>query len=93
MLRGTRARKSVVEARIRDAIDGLRPLLRIEESLVELVAFEETSGTATLRVEGGCAHCEMSASMLLQGIETHLRLRVPEIRHVRTTNDDSTTGR
>ena len=86
--RSSRPSKTAVEARIRDAIGGLLPLLRIEESVVELLDFEETTGTARLRIEGGCPDCQMSATMLLQGIETHLRTRVPEIRAVRVVTPD-----
>jgi Fe-S cluster biogenesis protein NfuA len=89
MIRSTRNAKTIIESRIREAIAGLRPLLRIEESVIELVEFEESSGTARLRIEGGCAECQMSATMLLQGIETHLRTRVPEIRSVLVVAPDA----
>ena len=93
MLRSSRASKASIESRIREAIAGLRPLLRIDESVIELQEFETTTGTAHLRIEGGCPHCEMSATMLLKGIETHLRTRVPEIRAVRVVSLESDAGR
>ena len=85
ILPGRRARRGDhVAARIRDAIDELRPMLRIEASGLELLQYDERTGIALLRVEGGCPDCEMTASMLLEGIVAHLRLRVPELREVRT---------
>lgn len=74
-----------VERRIRDAIAAMRPLLRLETMDVDLVRFDVTSGVALLRVAGDCPDCDLSADVLLTGIEAHLRRRVPEITGVRTT--------
>lgn len=74
-----------VEHRIRDAIATMRPLLRIQELAIELVAFDAASGVATLRLEGDCPDCDLNADALQTGIQAHLRLRVPEIAAVRTT--------
>ena len=81
------ARKDEVEARIRAALDGLRPLLHIQPCVLELVEFHETSGVLVLRVEGECPDCDMTAAVLMEGIEAHLRLHVPEIRTVRPAGD------
>jgi Fe-S cluster biogenesis protein NfuA len=90
ILNGRRSRGAAIEARIRRAIDELRPMLRIESSGVELLRFEEATGVAVLRVEGDCPDCEMTAAMLLQGIAAHLRQRVPEIREVRAAGAATT---
>lgn len=82
LLRRRRDDTAAIEARIREAIVGLRPLLGVHNG-VELVNFESASGVAVLRVEGDCPQCEMPVATLLQGIEAHLRLRVPEIREIR----------
>ena len=74
---------AAVERRIRRALVELRPLLRIESVGIELVQFEEQTGVAVLRFEGDCPDCRMSASMLREGVEAHLRMQVPEIRGVR----------
>jgi Fe-S cluster biogenesis protein NfuA len=92
MIRSTRASKAVIESRIRKAIDGLVPLLRIEESVIELIEFDVETGTAHLRIGGGCAECEMSAAMLLKGIETNLKIRVPEILAVNAVTDEDSSG-
>lgn len=85
-------RDGEIEARIRDAIEGLRPLLGVDSGAVELVTFEGESGVAVLRVEGDCPACEMPVATLLQGIEAHLRLRVPEIREIRPVSSLETNG-
>ena len=72
-----------VEDRIRAAISEVGPLLKLETIDIELVRFERESGVATLRFEGDCPDCEMSASMLRDGIEAHLKTQVPEVREVR----------
>ncbi len=72
-----------VDSRIRETLVDLRPLLHIAEATVELVRFEEQTGTALLRVEGDCPDCEMSAANMLEGIAAHLRSRVPEVKDVR----------
>lgn len=72
-----------LEDRIRAAIEGMRPLLRIESMDVELIEFESAEGVAVLRVAGDCPDCQLSAEMLTVGIEAHLRQQVPEIRSIR----------
>ena len=72
-----------IDSRIREALLELRPLLHIQEATVELVQFEEETGTVVLRVEGECPDCEMSAANLIEGIGAHLRARVPEVKDVR----------
>lgn len=86
-----RRRSAGVEASLRDAIAGLRPLLGGEGHVVELVSFEATTGTATLRLSGACPDCDMTLEMLTQGIEAHLRRQVPALRTVRTISS-STAG-
>jgi Fe-S cluster biogenesis protein NfuA len=74
---------SSIEARIRRALHELQPLLHIDTAGLELVEFEEQTGVAVLRIDGDCPDCQMSASLLREGIEAHLRMHVPEIREVR----------
>lgn len=79
--RGTRGENDVDE-RIRETLADVRPLLHMEAT-IELVQFEEQSGTAVLRVEGDCPDCDMSAANMMEGIGAHLRARVPEVKDVR----------
>jgi Fe-S cluster biogenesis protein NfuA len=78
-----RGREAAVERRIRTALAGIREILPIEASGVELVDFELDSGVAVLRLSGDCPHCDLTAEHLRAGIEANLRQRVPEIREVR----------
>lgn len=74
---------AAVEARLRAAISELRPLLGDGTHGIELVEFEASTAVAVLRLSGGCADCDMTAEMLIEGIEAHLRRHVPELRGVR----------
>lgn len=80
----SQGKNGTVEDRIRGAIAGLRPLLRLSEPpTIDLLSFDQRSGLAVLRLSGGCPDCEMPVAALMQGIEAHLKRRVPEIREVR----------
>lgn len=92
LLKRARPSTEAIEARIREAIAGLRPLLPVDASGIELVNFESETGVAVLRVEGDCPDCEMSAAALLRGIEAHLKLRVPEIREIRPVSTVERNG-
>ena len=72
-----------VDDRIRTALEGMRPLLRIETMDIELVEFDAENGVAVIRCTGDCPDCELSAEMLTVGIEAHLRQQLPEIRSIR----------
>ena len=76
-------RADALHGRIRTAVVEMRPLLRLELHELDLATFDEASGTATLRIDGDCPDCELSPERLQQGIEAHLRQRIPEIRIVR----------
>jgi Fe-S cluster biogenesis protein NfuA len=78
--------RAAVEARIRAALDALRPLLRVNAPVAELLEYQPDRGLAVLRVGGRCPGCDMSAAMLIEGIEAHLRMRVPEVREVRAAD-------
>jgi Fe-S cluster biogenesis protein NfuA len=78
-----------IEARIREVLAELRPMLRIEPASLELVRFEDERGLAVLQLQGDCPDCSMSVVMMMEGISAHLRARVPEVREV-TRADDST---
>ena len=81
-MKGSRSERDV-DGRIRETLVEIRPMLHIAEANIELVQFEEDSGTAVLRVEGDCPDCEMSAANMMEGIAAQLRARVPEVKDVR----------
>jgi Fe-S cluster biogenesis protein NfuA len=82
-------RTQSVEDRIGDALSHVAVMLRLDEAVIELVQFERATGVAVLRLHGDCPDCAMSVSALRDGIEAQLRLRVPEVREVRTHSADT----
>jgi Fe-S cluster biogenesis protein NfuA len=82
-MKGARGERDV-DHRIRETLVEMRPLLHIAEANIELVQFEEETGTVVLRVEGDCPDCDMSAANMIEGIAAHLRSHVPEVKDVRT---------
>ena len=59
------------------ALDEIRPNIQADGGDVELVAVEK--GIVKVRLQGHCVGCPMSALTLKQGLETHIKQRVPEI--------------
>ena len=71
-----------VEDQIRHELEGILPILRIEECAIEVASFDPDTGTASLIVTGGCPDCDVSPATFMQGIETQLKLRVTELKTV-----------
>jgi Fe-S cluster biogenesis protein NfuA len=90
VLRRKRSRpQKDVEHHIRAELTLILPILRIEQSAIELQAFDPTTGTAVLLIKGGCAECDCSPATFIQGIETQLKLKIAELRAVLATEASS----
>jgi Fe-S cluster biogenesis protein NfuA len=86
VLRRNRSRpQKDVEHQIRHELAAILPILRIEESAIELQTFDVVSGTAVLLIKGGCLECDCSPATFIQGIETQLKLKVSELKAVLAT--------
>lgn len=72
-----------IEEQLRSELDILRPLLGIDHCAIELYRFEPADGVALLRIDASCPDCDLSGATFIPGIETHLKLRVAELREVR----------
>jgi Fe-S cluster biogenesis protein NfuA len=83
VLRRKRSRpQQDVEHDIRHELAEMLPILRIEQSAIELQTFDLATGTAVLVIRGGCPDCEVSPATFIQGIEVQLKLRVSELKAV-----------
>ncbi|HEX7918186.1 MAG TPA: NifU family protein [Gemmatimonadales bacterium] len=69
-------------SRIEQALDGLRPYIASHKGSVEVIDYDDTDGTLTLRMGGTCHGCAASSITLKKGIEVRLRESVPEVRTV-----------
>ena len=72
-----------LEAAQQYARDMIEAIAQMPAKFATLVEFDAPTGTATLRIEGDCPDCEMSAANMIEGIGAHLRARVPEVKDVR----------
>ena len=77
--------RAEVEDQIRHELEGILPILRIEECAIEVESFDPATGTASLLVKGSCPDCDVSPVTFMQGIETQLKLRVTELKMVRAS--------
>ena len=66
-----------LEKKVQKALDEIRPNIQADGGDIELVAVEK--GVVKVRLHGHCVGCPMSAMTLKQGVEAHLKKRVPEI--------------
>ncbi len=61
----------------------IRPSLQMDGGDIRLVDFDEASGVLSVELQGHCAHCPMMEYTLKEGIETELKMRLPQIKEVR----------
>ena len=64
--------------------DAIRPALARHRGNIEIVRFDETSGTLFVRMLGVCAHCPSAELTIRGGVEMEIKERVPEIRALET---------
>jgi Fe-S cluster biogenesis protein NfuA len=69
-----------VEARVQQALDGVRPYLRSHGGNVELL--DVCDGVARLRLEGSCHHCPSSSLTMQQTVEEATYAAAPEVTAV-----------
>lgn len=65
----------------------VNPSIASHGGRADLVALDEVSKTAYIKLSGGCQGCAMSRLTLTQGIETMLREAIPELVHVLDVTD------
>ncbi|MHC4505714.1 MAG: NifU family protein [Planctomycetota bacterium] len=71
---------TVDEAKVKEALDEVRPMVKADGGDVELVAIE--GKVVKVRLQGHCAGCPMAQMTLQRGIETRVREKVPEVERV-----------
>ena len=69
-----------VEARVREALDGVRPYLGSHGGDVELVGVED--GVARIRMQGSCEGCPASAATVKLAIEDAVLKAAPDVDRV-----------
>ena len=69
-----------LEARVRGALDEVRPYLASHGGGVELLGIED--GVVRLRMEGSCDGCPSSAATLTLAIEDAIQKAAPDVRAI-----------
>jgi Fe-S cluster biogenesis protein NfuA len=68
------------EARVRQALDQVRPYLRSHGGEVEILAIQD--GDVRLRLQGSCQHCSSSTATLKLVIEEAIYEKAPDVRAI-----------
>lgn len=71
----------MIEAKVRKAIQDVRPSLQADGGDIELVRVSE-DGKVTVRLKGACNGCPMAQMTLKQGVEQYLKKAVPGVTSV-----------
>ena len=69
-----------LKTKVQQALDEIRPQIQLDGGDVQLVAVE--GAVVKVRLVGHCAGCPMSQMTLKNGIENHLKAKIPEIEKV-----------
>ena len=71
---------TIDEAKVREALEQVRPMLQADGGDVEFVGIE--GKVVKVKLQGHCAGCPMAQMTLQQGIETRVKEAVPEVEAV-----------
>jgi Fe-S cluster biogenesis protein NfuA len=67
---------------INQALDEIRPALQRDGGDVEVVSFDDETGTLLVRFQGHCIGCPFAQMTLKQGIEKVMLEKVPKVKRV-----------
>jgi len=70
-----------LKARVKKAIDQIRPSLQADGGDIRLVSVSE-NGQVSVQLQGACKGCPMSQMTLTHGVERHLKNVIPEVTRV-----------
>jgi Fe-S cluster biogenesis protein NfuA len=73
--------KSVIEVRVKNALNQIRTYLQQDGGDVEYVDMTN-EGVVMVRLTGHCGSCPHAMQTLKQGIETSLKRVIPEVKSV-----------
>ncbi len=70
----------MLEDKIKKAIEEIRPQIQSHGGDVNFVGVED--GIVKVNLTGACAGCPMSQMTIQNGIQAHLKQKIPEIKKV-----------
>ncbi|MDR2518365.1 MAG: NifU family protein [Spirochaetaceae bacterium] len=71
----------MLEEKIKQALNGIRPSLQADGGDVEFISVDE-NGVVSLKLTGACGSCPMKQMTLKMGVESTLKAKVPEVTSV-----------
>ena len=72
---------SIVEVKVKNALEQIRPYLQQDGGDVEYVDMTN-EGVVMVRLQGHCGTCPHALQTLKQGIETAVKRVIPEVKSV-----------
>ncbi|MBI5370330.1 NifU family protein [Candidatus Uhrbacteria bacterium] len=78
-----------IEQQIEQVLEQIRPALRLDGGGIELVRFDEATGTVYVRMRGACVGCPMSEITLKMGVEAALQDVLPQVMQVIAEDPDA----
>ena len=73
--------RPLVEARVKNALEQIRPYLQQDGGDVEYVDITN-EGVVMVRLQGHCGSCPPAMQTLKQGIESAIKRVIPEVKSV-----------
>lgn len=73
--------KTIVEQKVKNALDQIRPYLQQDGGDVEYIDMTN-EGVVIVRLQGHCGSCPHAMQTLKQGIETSIKKVIPEVKSV-----------
>lgn len=73
--------KIVIEERVKNALEQIRPYLQQDGGDVEYIDMTN-EGVVMVRLQGHCGTCPHAMQTLKQGIETAIKKVIPEVKSV-----------
>ena len=73
--------KTIVEQKVKNALQQIRPYLQQDGGDVEYVDMTN-EGVVMVRLQGHCGSCPHALMTLKQGIETAIKKAIPEVKCV-----------
>lgn len=71
----------MLEHKIKEELEKVRPALQADGGDVEFVSFNE-DGTVMVKLTGACGCCPHAQMTLKNGIENYLKQQIPEVSSV-----------
>jgi len=71
-----------MQNKIKQALEQIRPQLQADGGDVELLEFDEETGTLKVRLQGACHSCPMAQLTLREGIGRTIKAEIPEVKEV-----------